>query len=271
VRVRNSEYRSGGGDSRVGVYTIEISCVLADGTKVDAGSQAGLVAAAVQQVAPVGPQSGGAATSPDYGKYTDEVQEVQSAARAAQQAVQVISGVVDVAKKLKFWGKKDGGQGAADVPAQVYPGPQAMMAKGQQMAYAQPVEIPAAFAPKPMVQAVQPPPAVDRQTFPLLGLGTLLQGEISASTGAQGCRFQAKAGQGIDLKFERLTGNQGLMVTVFGPDQQPVFMTSVLASPRVSTKLLLQAAGEYAVEVGMAGPAGGGPARFSLQLAAASK
>jgi hypothetical protein len=117
----------------------------------------------------------------------------------------------------------------------------------------------------------QPAAVVDRRTFPLLGLGTLFQGEISPSSGAQGCRFQAKAAQGIDLKFERLTGNQGLMVTVFGPDQQPVFLTSVLASPKMATRLQLPVAGEYAVEVTAAGPAGGSPVRFSLQLAAASK
>jgi len=134
------------------------------------------------------------------------------------------------------------------------------MGKGQQ---------PAAFAPKPVASA-QPSPAVDRQTFPLLGLGTLLQGEISASTGAQGCRFEAQAGQGVDLKFERLTGEQGLMITVYAPDQRPVFLTSVLASPKIVTTLPLPVAGEYVVEIAAAGPVGG-TARFSLQLAPASK
>lgn len=275
IKVRNSEDISysgeGRGDSRVGVYTLEISCVLSDGSKVDAGSSAGGLNGVPLQAAPGGSQAGVTGTGLEaLGKYADDVQKVQAAAGAAQQAVQLVSGVVDLAKRLK-WGKKKEAQGSPDAPVPAYPRPEDMMAKGQQLAYAQPVETSAVLAPRPMTPPVQTPPAVDRQTFPLLGLGTVLQGEISASTGAQGCRFQGKAGQGIDLKFERLMGDQGLVVTVFGPDRQPVFLTSVLASPKIATKLQLPVAGEYAVEVSAAGQAGGSPARFSLHLAAASK
>ncbi len=256
IRVTNSQYRSGGGDSRVGVYTLEISCVLSDGSKVEAGSQGGGLAGTPLQAGPDGSQGGAAGSG--LGKYADDFQKVQAATAAAQQTVQVLSDVAKLAKGL--WRRKKPAQEAAPAPA--YPRPEDVMARGQQ---AQPVEAPTA-------PAVKSPSASARRMFPPLPLGTVLQGEISASSGAQGCRFHAKAGQKIDLAFERLTGNLGLVVSVFAPDQQLVFQTSVLASPRVSTTLQVPAAGEYTVEIASMGSASGsGTAPFSLRIAAAAR
>jgi len=226
------------------------------------------------------------------GEYADDVQKLQklqklqsigNIALLAAGPVGGVVGAVGIAKDLwstfhKRKGKKGETQGVdpnTDAPpSPAGQRPEDLIAQGGQPVYAAPVASLAPPNPQPSTPGaslpIQPATVVDRQTFPFLGLGTLLQGEITASTGAQGCRFQAKAGQKIDLKFERLTGEQGLMITVFAPDQRPVFLTSVLASPKAATTLQLPVAGEYTVEVAAAGPVGG-PARFSLQLAAASK
>lgn len=267
IRIRNSQYNGDGGDSRIGIYTLEISCILSDGTKVEAGAQdGGSISTPTLQTTPV---SGGAGTGLEgLGKYADDVQKVQAATGAAQQAVEVLSDVVTLARGLKFWGKKKTAQGAADAPPPVYQRPEDVVKRGQQPVYAQPVEEPAAPAPRPAASSGKPSSVVNRRTFPLLGLGTILQGEITASGGTQGCRFQAQAGQGIDLTFERLLGNQGLTVTVFAPDQQAVFQASVLASPRIATTLQLPFAGEYAVEIATAGASSARLAQFRLHLAA---
>lgn len=299
VRVINAG-STGGGEGRGGVYTLGISCQRGDGSYVEPGAPGrGPVPVPGGQAAASALQAASALTDAAAGletmdKYADDVQKLQkfqkleklgNLALVAAGPVGGVIGAVGIAKDLwsafrKYKGKKDEAQGVAPsadaLPSPVYQRPEDLVAQGGQPVYAAPEGSLAPSAPRPPIPSAFPPnqPAgavVNRRTFPSLSLGTVLQGEISASTGAQGCRFQAKAGQGVDLKLERLTGDQGLMVTVYGPDQQPVFMTSVLASPKLATTLQLPAAGEYAVEVAATGAAGSSPARFSLQLAAASK
>lgn len=98
------------------------------------------------------------------------------------------------------------------LPSPVDQRPEDLIAQGGQPVYAAPEGSLAPSNTRPPIQSALPPnqPAAvaDRRTFPLLELGTVLQGEISASTGTQGCRFEAKAGQGVDLKFERLAGER---------------------------------------------------------------
>jgi len=297
VRVINA--RTGDGSGRVGVYTLGISCQRSDGSYVEPGAQGRgpapvpggeATASALQAASALTDAAAGLQT---MGNNADDIQKlqklqklekIQNLALLATGPVGGVVGAVGIAKDLwSAFRKRKAMKGEAQVvapntdapPSPVDQRPEDLVAQGGQPVYAAPVESLAPSNPRSPIPGAIPPsqPAavVDRRTFPLLGLGTVLQGEISASTGAQGCRFEAKAGQGVDLKFERLTGDQGLVVTVFGPDQQPVFLTSVLASPKIATRLQLPAAGEYAVEVAAAGPAGGSPARFSLQLAAASK
>ncbi len=282
-------------ETLTGDYVLSVTCVNSDGSWVVEGAKNGLPSLPSGTGSP-GPPT--AAPPNPLGKYGKQLQEAQATIGGVATTVQTLreiwgafrpkrqptqgepAPVYESPQDLVPRGQQPvyakpveapapASQDASGVPDPGYQRPESVMGKGKQLAYAQPVETPAAFASKPAAPA-QPPPTVDRQAFPLLGLGTVLQGEISASTGAQGCRFEVQAGQGVDLKFERLTGAQGLMITVFAPDQRPVFLTSVLASPKVATTLQLPVAGEYVVEIAAAGPAGD-PARFSLQLAAASK
>jgi hypothetical protein len=267
IEKENRGWGWGEHETLTGDYVLSITCINSDGTWVVEGAKNG------DPTSPSGTGSPGppSATPPNpLGKYGKQLQEAQA----------TIGGVATTVQTLReLWGAfRPKRQPAGGEPAPVYEGPQDLVPRGQQPVYAKPVETPAApqqtYAPpvepsKPVAPA-QTSPAVDRLAFPLLGLGTVLQGEISASIRAQGCRFEAQPGQGVDLKFERLTGAQSLIITVFAPDQRPVFLTSVLASPKVATTLQLPVAGEYVVEVAAAGLAGD-PARFSLQLAAASK
>lgn len=259
IRISNSQYRSGGGESRIGVYTAEVSCVLSDGTKVAAGSHDNAPSAGASQAAPAY-----TTTNEELGEFADDVREVEATTRAAEQAANAVIKVVDIAKGIGsiFRAKKPAQDSKPAPPA--YPKPEAP--KGQQPVYAQPIE-----AVAPAVSTGKNSPSIVRASFPLLGLGTILQNEITASTGAQGYRFKAQAGQKIDVAVERLLGNQGLVVTVFAPDQQPVFQASVLANPRIATTLQVPVAGEYAVEISAFGSSGVKTTPFKLHLASASK
>lgn len=285
VRVINTRY-IGDDDGRVGVYTLDVSCVRSDGSRVEPGTQGrGPAPAPVGQptASPLQAASNladAAAGLQTMGKYADDVQKLQNISSAVSGTLGGVVGAVEVVKDLwsvfrKVKGKKGEAQETSPVaPPPVYQRAEDLIANGGQPLYAAPVESMASPSLLPSASGAVPTgqvAAVDRQTFPLLGLGALFRGEITASNGAQGCRFKAQAGQGINLTFERLTGEQSLVVTVFGPDQRPVFQTSVLASPQVTTTLHLPVAGEYAVEIAPAGGGGVSPARFSLHLAAASK